>query len=58
LVIGALSLLTARAILAAGGGFETLMIVLAIVAVLVFLSALLLPAEDNAITEAAPSPAE
>jgi MFS family permease len=58
LVIGALSLLTARAILAAGGGFETLMIVLAIVAVLVFLSALLLPAEDNAMTEAAPSPAE
>ncbi|MDA1088897.1 MAG: MFS transporter [Proteobacteria bacterium] len=58
LVIGALSLLTARAILAAGGGFDTLMVVLAIVAGLVFLSALLLPAQDAYSTVPAPSPAE
>ena len=60
LVIGAMSLLTARAILAGGGGFEQLMVVLAIVAVLVFLSALLLPAQTDTDSEpvTAPSPAE
>jgi len=59
LVIGAMSLLTARAILAGGGGFEQLMVVLAIVAVLVFLSALLLPAQTDTDSEpvTAPSPA-
>jgi len=44
LVIGALALIVARSILAAGGGFDTLMVVLAMAAGLVFLSALLLPA--------------
>ena len=60
LVIGAMSLLTARAILAGGGGFEQLMVVLAIVAVLVFLSALLLPARTDTDSGpvTAPSPAE
>lgn len=58
LVIGAGALLTARWILASGGGFEMLMVVLAIVASLVFMSALLLPAQTDAETAPAPSPAE
>ncbi len=58
LVIGAGALITARAVLAAGGGFDTLMLVLAFAAGLVFLSALLLPARVGAETMAAPSPAE
>lgn len=58
LVIGAMSLLTARAILAAGGGFDNLMVVLAIVASLVFFSALLLPSRDSVEPAPAPSPAQ
>ena len=59
LVIGAGALITARIILADGGGFDTLLLVLAFAAGMVFLSALLLPARDGA--EAVPataSPAE
>ena len=56
LMIGALALLTARAILAAGGGFETLMGVLALAAGFIVLAALLLPARVGG--EAAPAPAE
>ena len=55
LVIGALALIVARAVLAAGGGFETLMMVLAFAAVLVVLAALLLPA--RVVGEVAPAPA-
>jgi len=44
LVIGAMALMTARTILAAGGGFDTLMMVLAVAAGFVVLAALLLPA--------------
>ncbi len=58
LVIGAGALITARIVLAAGGGFGTLMLVLAFAAVLVFLSALLLPARSGQEAAAAPSPAE
>ncbi len=56
LVIGALALLVAQAILAGGGGFETLMMVLAISACFVVLGALMLPARDGG--ETAPAPAE
>jgi MFS family permease len=59
LVIGAGALMMARTILAAGGGFDTIMMVLAIAGGLVFLSALLLPAQAG--QEAVPataSPAE
>ena len=55
LVIGAMALITARSILAAGGGFGNLMVVLAIAAALVFLSALLLPSRVGA--EAVPATA-
>jgi hypothetical protein len=55
LVIGALALLVAQAILAAGGGFNTLMMVLAVTAGLVVLAALLLPARDG--EEMVPTPA-
>ena len=44
LVIGAMALIVARTILAGGGGFETLMMVLAMAAGFVVLAALLLPA--------------
>lgn len=54
LVIGAMALMTARSILAGGGGFETLMMVLAVAAGLVVLAALLLPARIGG--EAAPVP--
>jgi len=54
LVIGALALIAARTILAAGGGFDTLMVVLAMAAGLVFLSALLLPAQVGGEAEAVP----
>ncbi len=56
--IGALSLLTARTILAADGGFETVLAVLAIGACFIVLGALLLPARAG--TEASPAsvPAE
>jgi MFS family permease len=59
LVIGALALLTARYILAADGGFETVMMVLAAVACLIVMAALLLPAkagfEPAGATAAAPA---
>jgi len=58
LVIGALALITARTILAAGGGFDTIMVVLAMAAGCVFLSALLLPARVGAEAVPAASPAE
>ncbi len=54
LMIGALALLTARAILAGGGGFDTLMMVLALAAGLIVLAALLLPARVGG--EAVPAP--
>ena len=57
-LIGAGALITARTVLAAGGGFDTLMLVLTVAAGLVFLSALLLPARVGAEAVAAPSPAE
>ncbi len=44
LVIGAMALLTARFILASGGGFETVMVVLAFAAVFIVIAALMLPA--------------
>jgi hypothetical protein len=47
LMIGALALIVARSILSAGGGFDTLMILLAFCSVLVFFAALLLPAKDG-----------
>jgi len=43
LTIGAVSLMTARSILAAGGGFGRVMQVLAVAACLIVLAALLLP---------------
>ncbi|MCH7865952.1 MAG: MFS transporter [Proteobacteria bacterium] len=55
LVIGAMALLTARSILAGGGGFDTLMMVLAFAAGLIVLAALLLPARIGG-EEAAPAP--
>ena len=55
LVIGAGALMMARTILAAGGGFDTIMMVLAIAGGLVFLSALLLPAQAG--QEAVPATA-
>jgi MFS family permease len=58
LVIGALALLTARHVLAGGGGFDTLMLVLAAAAGLVFLAALLLPAREAEMAVPAPAPAE
>jgi MFS family permease len=55
LMIGALALLTAQSILAAGGGFETVLMVLATAAGLIVLAALLLPA--NAGADAVPAAA-
>ena len=54
LVIGAMALMMARTILAGGGGFETLMMVLAMAAGFVVLAALLLPARIGG--EAVPVP--
>ena len=54
LVIGAMALIVARTILAGGGGFETLMMVLAMAAGFVVLAALLLPARIGG--EAVPVP--
>ncbi len=48
LVIGAMALLTARFILASGGGFETVMMVLAFAAVGIVIAALMLPARAGA----------
>ena len=47
LVIGALALIVAKAILIDGGGFATLMMVIAFASILIFLAALLLPANDS-----------
>lgn len=58
LVIGALALLTARHVLAAGGGFDTLMMVLAVAAGFVFLAALLLPGREAEAALPVPAPAE
>jgi MFS family permease len=58
LVIGALALMTARAILAAGGGFERVMTVLAVAACLIVLAALLLPAREGVQAAPQPVPAE
>ena len=55
LVIGAMALIVARTILAGGGGFETLMMVLAMAAGFVVLAALLLPARIGG-EEAVPVP--
>ncbi|MBC8338610.1 MAG: MFS transporter [Rhodospirillales bacterium] len=57
LVIGAMALLTARAILASGGGFDTLMVVLALAASLIVFAALLLPARAGEDTATEPAPA-
>jgi len=58
LMIGALALWVARTILAAGDGFNMVMVVLALAAVFIVLAGLLLPARDG--TEMAPeaAPAE
>ncbi|MCR9212914.1 MAG: MFS transporter [Proteobacteria bacterium] len=58
LVIGALSLLAARYILEAGGGFSTIMIVVGAVACLITLAALLLPAKLTPEGHASAAPAE
>jgi MFS family permease len=55
LVIGAIALLTVRFILVSGGGFETVMVVLAAAAVFNVIAALMLPARTGA--EMAPDPA-
>ena len=55
LMIGAMALLTARSILASGGGFETVMVVLAFAAVFIVIAALMLPARAG--VEMAPDPA-
>ena len=57
LIIGALALLAARYILAAGEGFDTVISVLALAACLIFLAALLLPARSGAENASAPAPA-
>ncbi len=56
LMIGALALLAARAILAAGEGFEMVITVLALAACLIFLAALILPARSGAEIAATSSP--
>ncbi len=58
LVIGAVALLVARSVLASGGGFDTMMLVLAGAASLVLFAALLLPARDGGEAEPVPAPAE
>jgi len=58
LVIGAMALLTARYILAGGGGFDTLLAVLSVAAGLVVLAALLLPAREGEAASPAPVAAE
>lgn len=56
--IGAISLWTARTILAAGGGFESVLMVLALAACLIVAGALLLPAKSGAEAAPASAPAE
>lgn len=56
--VGALSLLTARTILAGGGGFETVVLVLAIGACCIVLGAILLPARSGMEAAPASAPAE
>ena len=60
LVVGALALLAARTILASGGGFESVMTMLAIAACLIVLAALVLPDRSGSELEiqAKPQPAE
>jgi len=58
LVIGALALLSARTILASGGGFDMVIVMLAGAASLIVLAALLLPARSGAELAPAPAPAE
>jgi len=58
LVVGALALLVAQAVLAGGGGFDTLMMVLAGASSLVLFAALMLPARDGGEVAPAPAPAE
>jgi len=56
LVIGALALLSARTILASGGGFDMVMVMLAGAASLIVLAALLLPARSGAEWRPPPPP--
>jgi len=56
--VGALSLLTARTILAGGGGFETVVLVLAMGACCIVLGAILLPARTGMEAAPASAPAE
>ena len=56
--VGALSLITARTILADGGGFETVVLVLAIGACFIVLGAMLLPAKTDPAAIPATAPAE
>ena len=56
--VGALSLITARTILADGGGFETVVLVLAIGACFIVLGAMLLPAKTDPASTPATAPAE
>ena len=56
--VGALSLITARTILADGGGFETVVLVLAIGACFIVLGAMLLPAKTDPAATPATAPAE
>ena len=60
LVVGALALLAARTILASGGGFESVMTMLAIAACLIVLAALVLPERSGSELEIQnkPQPAE
>ena len=58
LVIGAMALLTARSILASGGGFETVMVVLAFAAVGIVIAALMLPARAGVEMAIDPAAAE
>lgn len=58
LVAGAGALMAARWILASGGGFETVLGLLAVCAACVVAAALLLPARSGAELDAAPAPAE
>jgi len=60
LMVGALALLAARTVLAAGGGFQSVMVMLAMAACFIVLAALVLPARSGAELDAVshPQPAE